>query len=440
MKTSAQSGGPNIVERLLVEPLRGLLTWRPGADGRLFLIVVVAGYLAAIAAGRLVWGVDIWPFLGVPSGPSLFFDARNLTAAWECQRLGYDPLYESPCDPWGRPLMYLRPWLLFGPLGLDQSHTFVIAVVLITALFVSFCLLVPRVPLGTGIVLAIAACSPAVMLGVERGNMDLFLFSVLAASILLWRAFPSVARVLSPVIVLLAATTELYPVFALPAFVATRSQIAARAAAACAAAFVVYIAYSFRDVAHATRIATQGEGFSYGVRILPAHLYHLVGADRWAGPGAVKQLLAVVPVGFLAVVIVTRVRRRLVASNHDQVVDSASFVAFYAGALIYLGTFAIANNFDYRLVFLLLTFPQLLQWASEPAHRLSSLAVVTLAAIVLLLWVGSLWRWLNLWDELASWALAGLFVALIAATMPSLESLQMAIGGGRVLQAGRRRS
>jgi hypothetical protein len=165
-----------------------------------------------------------------------------------------------------------------------------------------------------------------------------------------------------------------------------------------------------------------------------------VGADRWAGPGAVKQLLAVVPVGFLAVVIVTRVRRRLVASNHDQVVDSASFVAFYAGALIYLGTFAIANNFDYRLVFLLLTFPQLLQWASEPAHGLSSLAVVTLAAIVLLLWVGSLWRWLNLWDELASWALAGLFVALIAATMPSLESLQMAIGGGRVLQAGRRRS
>ena len=28
-------------------------------------------YLAIIAAGRLVWGVDIWPSLGVPSGPSL---------------------------------------------------------------------------------------------------------------------------------------------------------------------------------------------------------------------------------------------------------------------------------------------------------------------------------------------------------------------------------
>ena len=95
-----------------------LLKWGPALDGRIVLAVAVAGYLAAIAIGRRMWGIDFWPFLGVPSGPSLFFDARNLTAAWECQRLGYDPLYVSPCDPWGRPLMYLRPWLLFGVLGL----------------------------------------------------------------------------------------------------------------------------------------------------------------------------------------------------------------------------------------------------------------------------------------------------------------------------------
>ena len=41
-------------------------------------------------AGRVVWGIDVRPFLGVPFGPSLFFDARNLTAVWECHRLAYD--------------------------------------------------------------------------------------------------------------------------------------------------------------------------------------------------------------------------------------------------------------------------------------------------------------------------------------------------------------
>ena len=165
--------------------MRRLLTWRSDTDGRLVLFGAVGAYLVAVVAGRLLWQANVWAVLGIPPGPSVFFDARNLTAAWECQRLGYDPLYESPCDPWGRPLMYLRPWLLFGVLGLDQSHTFSLAIVLITALFLTFGLLVGRVPFGTGVVLALAACSPAVMLAVERGNMDIALFSVIAVSLLL---------------------------------------------------------------------------------------------------------------------------------------------------------------------------------------------------------------------------------------------------------------
>ena len=39
--------------------------------------------------------------------------------------------------------------------------------------------------------------------------------------------------------------------------------------------------------------------------------------------------------------------------------------------------------------------------------------------ILVLLWVGSLSRWLHLWDELASWAVAGLLVALVVATVPA---------------------
>jgi len=65
-----------------------LLTWGSAVDGRLILVGVVIVYLAIIATARLVWGVDVWPLLGVPSGPSLFFDARNLKAACESSRLG----------------------------------------------------------------------------------------------------------------------------------------------------------------------------------------------------------------------------------------------------------------------------------------------------------------------------------------------------------------
>ena len=425
---SAKQTGTDMTEQPLTRLVRRLLTWRSDMDGRLVLFGAVASYLAAVAIGRLVWHVDVWSFLGIPPGPSVFFDARNLTAAWECQRLGYDPLYESPCDPWNRPLMYLRPWLLLGVLGLDQSHTFPLAIVLITAMFFTFGLLVGRVSFGTGVVLAVAACSPAVMLAIERGNMDIALFSLVAMSLLLWRVFPSPARVISPTLVLIGATAKLYPVFALPAFVVTRSRVAARTALGCLTAFGLYCIYSARDIAHVAEIAIQGEFLSYGARILPAHLYHQVGADRWAGPAAVKQLIAAVPLGVVAAAIVVRVQRRLGARGDDAMVNSR-LLGLHAGALIYLGTFATANNFDYRLVFLLLTLPQLVEWASTPGDRLSSVAAATLAAIVVLLWVGSLSQWLNLWDELASWAVASLLTAVLAATLPGLNVVRRSVLG-----------
>jgi hypothetical protein len=401
-----------------------LLTWGSAVDGRLVVVGALIVYLAIIAAGRLVWGVDMWPWLGVPSGPSLFFDARNLTAAWESNRLGYDPLYVSPRDPWGRPLMYLRPWLLLGALGLDQSHTIVIGVGLVTTMFVTFVLLAGRVTLGAGIVLAFAACSPAVMFAVERANMDIALFSVMALSLLLWRAFPRAATVGSPIFVLAGAMAKLYPIFALPAFIVTSSRAASRAAIVCIAIFAVYCVYSLKDIVHVAQIATQGETFSYGARILPAHLYHQMGAERWAGPAAVKQLLAMVPLACLALLIVIRVRRRLGPRGAESAPSTAALLGFHIGALIYLGTFATANNFDYRLVFLLLTLPQLIEWAALPAHRLCSLAAATLLSILILLWVGSLSERLQLWDELASWIVAGQLTALIAVTLPSLNAVR----------------
>lgn len=409
-----------------------LLTWRQATDGRLILIAALMTYFSIVAVGRAVWKVDVWPMLGVPSGPSVFFDARNLAAAWECSRLGYDPLYENPCDPWGRPLMYLRPWLLFAPLGLDQSHTFALGVVLIAAVFLTFSLLVGRVPLGTGIILALAACSPAVMFALERANMDIALFALVTLAVLIWRAFPAPAHVVSPILVLLAATAKLYPVFALPSFVITRSPLAARAAVGCLALFAIYCVSSFRDIVHVTEIATQGQDFSYGARILPAHLYHQLGADRWAGPAAVKQVLAALPLACIAALIVVRLRRRLAARGHqteEANAATASLVALHIGALIYLGTFASANNFDYRLIFLLLTLPQLTAWASNRVHWLSSLAAVNVVAILVLLWVGALSQRLSLWDELVSWAVAGLLIVLLTATVPRAESIRATLFG-----------
>ena len=118
------------------------------------------------------------------------------------------------------------------------------------------------------------------------------------------------------------------------------------------------------------------------------------------------------------------------ATAATSLAGAATETALQAGALVYLGTFATVNSFDYRLVFLLLPLPQLCEWARMPTHRLSSLAVLTLTAIVAQLWIGSLSEWLHLWDELASWAVAGLLASLVVATLPSPRALGASVFGG----------
>ena len=412
----------------MVAGLRLFLTWRPEIDGRRVLFAALAMCFSIVAAARVSGGPNLFSSFGVPPGPSLFFDARNLTAAWECDRLGYDPLYDNPCDPWRRPLMYPRPWLLLTPLGLGQGHTVALALVLIAAMFLLFGAFVGRVPAGAGLLLAAAACSPAVMLAVERANMDIALLSLVLVALLWWRALPA-ARAMSPALVLLAATAKLYPVFALGAFVLTRNRVAARAAVGCMLAFVVYLLFEWRDVLHVATIATQGDQLAYGARILPAHLYHQIGADHWSGPAAVKQIVAAVPLCLLAAAIAVLVRRRLKWHEEGRDFDAMPLLGLYASALIYLGTFITANNFDYRLVFLLLSLPQLIAWTSRPMHPLSTIAAATLLGVLTLLWIGSLSRWLGLWDELASWAVAGLFAALLATAFPGFAALRQLLFG-----------
>jgi hypothetical protein len=112
----------------------------------------------------------------------------------------------------------------------------------------------------------------------------------------------------------------------------------------------------------------------------------------------------------------------------DEAADTATRLAFFLGALIFLGTFAVGNNFDYRLVFTLLTLPQLFEWAtSEGGGARNRLAVVSIVALLALLWIGALSEPLRLGDEVVTWAVVGLMVALLGASVPRLRAVWRAV-------------
>jgi hypothetical protein len=411
---------------------KGVRAWSDGRgplhDGRSIVVGVVALYLALVAGMRALRDLDIWPWLGVPSGPSIFFDARNVAAAVECSRLGHDPLVDNPCDPWGRVMFYPRVWLVLRWTGLEQRHTLLFGVVVITVFLVLLLLLLGRLSVVEGLVVAVAVCSPAVMFAVERANMDLVVFSGLALSALVWRRGSARAEFVAVGLVLLMAVAKLYPAVALLAFLPTRRRSTRVAAAVAVLVFVLYAVATREDVATISSTATQGQYYSYGARILLGELYHGVLGEQWGGSRALAQvivLLAAVVLG-LALWLWLRHRSRRSAEGEPfpEIPETSDLIAFRMGALVYVGTFVAGNSFDYRLVFLLLTLPYLLRW---PLHRggaePATLPRVAAAVVLVQLWVGTLSEQLRLLDELVSWTLAGMLVVLLARSAPSATAV-----------------
>jgi hypothetical protein len=136
-------------------------------------------------------------------------------------------------------------------------------------------------------------------------------------------------------------------------------------------------------------------------------------------------VIAALPILLLGLATWIWVRRRIVVIDRSL---GTGTLGFHIGSLVYLGTFLIGNNFDYRLIFVLLTLPQLFSWTTSEDPR-NKLAAAALLSVVVLLWVGSLSRFVATLDELFSWATALLLFALIAASFPSpREIVQCLIG------------
>jgi Glycosyltransferase family 87 len=397
-----------------------------GLDGRLVVLAVLAVYFAVVAIPRALLDVDVWPALGVPAEDTLFYDARNVAAAADCRRLGHDPLVDNPCDPSARPMNYPRMWLLLRFVGLQQSLTTLFGAVVVLLFLASVLLLVGRLTVRQGALVAAALCSPAVMFAVERGNMDLVLVAVLVLAVFAWRSSSEATRLLSPVLVLVAAAAKYYAAFALPAFALTGHRRGRWIVAGGFTALAVYLAATVDDIEKVARAPEGGLRYSFGARILLGHLYHQLVPEAWQGGTILAQAITVVPLLAFAAAVWLWARRRLAPSEPDPAATrSGALLAFHMGALIYLGTFATRKNGDYRLVILLLVVPLLLAWASSPngdARR--PLARAGLGAVLAALWLGTLSPWIGPADELASWALAGALVALLAASVPLLGRRQ----------------
>ena len=365
-----------------------------GWDGRWLIVAIVVSYFALLSVmGTRTDFTRAWASLGVSHLSPSFADLRVITAALDSYRDGHDPLTDNPSDPWKRPMNYPRVWLLLAWLGVTEKDTTTLGICLVFTFYASFLMLVGRIRPMEGALYGVFLCSPALMLGVERANIDLLVFAFLSLALVF--LIRKSSRIWFYAVVILCSVLKLYPICGFALALRERTRRAVAILASGLAIFSFYV-FAIREDIRAIVAGTPDAFFpAYGRRLLFRVLENY---EFNVDPGFDSAVLASVLIAIAGLLTLrTRPPQFCVGAAEKMVV----------GLAIYAGTFLMLNSFSYRLVFLLLAVPQLVYWCREK-EPYRPFAYATLASIGLTLWLSApAYPWQFFVKESASWFLFG---------------------------------
>jgi hypothetical protein len=304
---------------------------------RIAMTVFVVGWLA-IAAAVLTFGwKPTWGTLTVPTELPPFSDMRSVQGSIEAVHQGLNPQVSNPGDPWHRTMDYPMIWeRMAETLHFEVEADYLsFEIALALAFLASVAGLLWWAPSPW---LVLCAFSSSVFLLVERGNNDLAVFSLVYLA-------EAVPLMIGLGILFVAALLKLYPVLCWPALIRTRGTLIL--AGVLAVLFLLLLRQEFGDISRAQ----------------PMRAYLSYGSASFAY--AFKTMAHVTVPGLLisAVLVIAALGVLVLFANHIHFAQDERFEArrrlFYAGAFIFLGTFVLGSNWDYRLAFLLFCVPLL---------------------------------------------------------------------------------
>jgi len=353
-------------------------------SAKLTLLLLILSGCAALAASFVFHGYErTWSSLGIyPLSPH-FSDARVITASAEAKALGFDPMVYNPLLPKGVVMDYPRIWQLLFHLGIDQKDTIYFEVVFVSLFFLGIFLFVGEINQPIAVVLACGIFSPSVLLAIERGSNDLVIFFLLALSLMVIRK----STAASAGVIAFAFLLKLFPVFAVAVFLKEDRRRFFKFLTGSILFVGTYCILQRNEIRAVRAGVSTTDWDSYGIVVNWLELERLIHSPL------LSQLVCYAVIGatiMLCVLLPVRPRE-----SQDAVADQSHIDAFRMGASIYVGTYLLGSSFDYRLMFLLFTIPQLTQWLSNSDSRLRRVARITFACTLYSLWSIFLSRLLN---------------------------------------------
>jgi len=264
------------------------------------------------------------------------------------------------------------------------------------------------------------------MLLYERGNVDLVVF-FLCIGIVLAMDYSAYA---TAALLIVGTVVKLFPFFGITVLLKESKPKFIWLSAGCLFALLIYMYVTWDSVSASWNLTMRGKDISYGANVFIYRYGQALSQffSQWFGDSQVDRLFKIGPILFASILVfmagVAGMRNR----EPMTISSERNLAAFRMGASIYIGTFLLGNNWDYRLAFLILVMPQLLQWTGPTNRgRYRVMAIITMIAVFATCWHFLLWYSPSLvnmkdilfvFDELCNWVLVAGFSYLLGASTP----------------------
>jgi len=352
------------------------------------MMIAFGGLVALIVllcSGQLVGWDQTWRSLAVTPLQPHFYDMHVIMDYAACASKGFDAYIPHSCNTENFNIPPI--WLWLGLLGLNGSHSTWLSVAIIAAAYgVVGCLLKGR-SIADGALAMVAILSPSVLMGVERGNLDLLILALVGAAALIYDDQRMGRRLGSIALIGLGIVLKLFPMFCIS--LATRfnrrtwlfTGLIALLSLAYLTVIIAYIPLIRYNVPATFKVSYGYKAPFFGFDHLRTEAGLNITAlnDTWV---PILVAIATLLVAAAAAAINFYCGRACTVSN------SVAGRAFLFGSGIYCGTFLLGTNFIYRLMFLLLCVPQLQDWQRMKSDKMRrKIEGLLFATILCALWL-----------------------------------------------------
>jgi hypothetical protein len=281
-----------------------------------------------------------------------FIDLQGFPTGIEVYRHGGDPLIANPLDPTQRPLNYPHLMLfLFMGLGISAKNLAFFAMLLAAGYLACISYLVLHAKsLLEAVLLLIASLSPVPLLAIMLGNTDLLIFSLVFLAFLLRK------RIAGPILLFAATLLKIYPFAALLMYAAFPPAKWKKLPAILATIALLLFAWRWRELDAIRRGTPIAWVVSFGLLAIRKYVsFELTSHISWkssqfAGWATVVLCWVAGLVAFISGWLKPR-------SLDSAIWQSESSQLFSLYAAIYVFSFAVGSNFNYRLIYLIPMIP-----------------------------------------------------------------------------------